>query len=271
MSGPLLHCSPSTGSNFNQISKTATNLLNDIYEKHLLSQTRFENRPSLFAGDTDKLSGTMHAGILRPGQITGGTELMIKNNLRQRVPRKVSESVAMKIQKSLCEIQQNGMPAAAAAAARKQPTGGNEVVVEAGVAPRSKFGNFVYGEHQQQQQQHSAMMIMPMPQSKQYQMGGGGADVNGKISVRAEPVGGNNFYHQDNLCDYSVGGSSGGGCDVGGGVDDNTDADGPAGAGNKYEHRNSKINIMLETAQAMAAAAYFARSVENIFYFICFL
>lgn len=260
MSGPLLHCSPSTGSNFNQISKTATNLLNDIYEKHLLSQTRFENRPSLFAGDIDKLP--QHAGILRPGQITGGTELMIKNNLRQRVPRKVSESVAMKIQKSLCEIQQNGMPAAAAAA-RKQPTGGNEVVVEAGVAPRSKFGNFVYGEHHQQQQ-HSAMMIMPMPQSKQYQVGGG-ADVNGKISVRAEPVGGNNFYHQDNLCDYS----GGGGCDVG--VGDNTDADGPAGAGNKYEHRNSKINIMLETAQAMAAAAYFARSVENIFYFICFL
>ncbi|CAD7080007.1 unnamed protein product [Hermetia illucens] len=29
--------------NFNQISKTATNLLNDIYEKHLLSQTTFQN------------------------------------------------------------------------------------------------------------------------------------------------------------------------------------------------------------------------------------
>lgn len=34
---------PTMTQNFNEISKTATNLLNDIYERHLLSQTTFES------------------------------------------------------------------------------------------------------------------------------------------------------------------------------------------------------------------------------------
>lgn len=182
------------------------------------------------------------------GTLTAGTELMIKNNQRQRVPRKISESVALKIQKSLCEKQSAAASAMMGVvggggmlAARKQPPGGNEVnLFEPSYVHRTKTDvNLVYGGYE-----HSAAV-----QSKQYIQGSSGScDANGKISVRAEPVGGNNFY-QDNLCEYS--GKAAAAATSAGAI-----------TTNNYEHRNSKINIMLETAQAMAAAAYFARFVE---------
>lgn len=181
--------------------------------------------------------------------LAAGTELMIKNNQRQRVPRKISESVALKIQKSLCEKQSAAammgvIGGGGMLAARKQPPGGNEVnLFEPSYVHRTKTDvNLVYGGYE-----HSAAV-----QSKQYIQGSSGTgscDANGKISVRAEPVGGNNFY-QDNLFEYSSNGKAAVG------------TNGGAITTNNYEHRNSKINIMLETAQAMAAAAYFARFVE---------
>lgn len=290
--------------NFNQISKTATNLLNDIYEKHLLNQTRFENanainkqtagggggfgaghvgateadfnlnglthqqhlqlqhqhhhqqqhqlRQQSVAGEQNKIPNVSYVPRLMGANgatLTAGTELMIKNNQRQRVPRKISESVALKIQKSLCEKQSAAammgvVGGGGMLAVRKQPPGGNEVnLFEPSYVHRTKTDvNLVYGGYE-----HSAAI-----QSKQYIQGlsGGSCDANGKISVRAEPVGGNNFY-QDNLCEYSsIGGKAA------------LATNGGAITTNNYEHRNSKINIMLETAQAMAAAAYFARFVE---------
>lgn len=278
-------------------------MLNDIYEKHLLNQTRFENanainkqtagggggfgaghvgaadadfnlnglthqqhlqlqhqhhqmrQQSVVTGEQNKIPNVSYAPRLMGANgatLMAGTELMIKNNQRQRVPRKISESVALKIQKSLCEKQSAAASAMMGGvvggggmlAARKQPPGGNEVnLFEPSYVHRTKTDvNLVYGGYE-----HSAAV-----QSKQYIQGSSGTtgscDANGKISVRAEPVGGNNFY-QDNLCEYSSKAAvptNGGG----------------AITTNNYEHRNSKINIMLETAQAMAAAAYFARFVE---------
>lgn len=79
---------------------------------------------------------------------------------------------------------------------------------------------------------------------------------NGKISVRGEPVGGN-FYDAS----YSVkGGAAMTAAAVVADCDRRTDT--LAATAAKYERgSNNKINIMLETAQAMAAAAYFARLV----------
>lgn len=77
---------------------------------------------------------------------------------------------------------------------------------------------------------------------------------NGKISVRGEPVGGN-FYDESHGVKGDV--SLATAVIV---ADGNRRTD--TAATNKYEcGSNNKINIMLETAQAMAAAAYFARSV----------
>lgn len=276
----------SVPTNFNQISKTATSLLNEIYEKHLLSQTSFENvnaaSVNIYRGitagagqqpDADhnfnnlchQVSPPIHQQYHNPrpqscnvevnvhrnalnyannvGENVGsggsGGDLMVQRNVKTRMPKRTNEILPMKVQKNakyLCDSKQS------IASGRKYPLDGNEPsLYEISYVQRSKTDvNLFYGG--------SDLSAM---QSKQFT-----SDINGKISVRTEPVGGN--FYQENV--YS-------GCNSIG----NIGSVGMSGAGNgvvsgavnnKYENRNSKINIMLETAQAMAAAAYFARFVE---------
>lgn len=287
----------SVPTNFNQISKTATSLLNEIYEKHLLNQTTFENvsaaSVNIYRGITggaggqqpdaadhnfnnnlcDQVSPPIHQQYhnQRPQQscnvveVNGhrnalnyannvgenvgsggsGGDLMVQRNVKTRMPKRTNENLPMKVQKNakyLCDSKQSG---------RKYPLDGNEPsLYEISYVQRSKTDvNLFYGGSD-----------LGAVQSKQFT-----SDINGKISVRTEPVGGN--FYQENVY---------GGCNSIG----NIGSVGMSGAGvsgavnNKYENRNSKINIMLETAQAMAAAAYFARFVEiycNFSYFFCSL
>lgn len=289
----------SVSTNFNQISKTATSLLNEIYEKHLLNQTTFENvnaaasvniNRGITTGaaqqpDADhnfnnlchQVSSTtpVHQQYHNPrpqqncnvelnvhrnalnyamgnmsenvGSNSGGGDLMVQRNVKTRMPKRTNENLPMKMQKNakyLCDSKQS------IASGRKYPLDVNEPsLYEISYVQRSKTDvNLFYGG--------SDLGAM---QSKQFT-----SDINSKISVRTErtePVGGN--FYQENV--YS-------GCNSIG----NIGSVGMSGMGNgvvsgavnnKYENRNSKINIMLETAQAMAAAAYFARFVEIYYNF----
>ncbi len=278
----------SVPTNFNQISKTATSLLNEIYEKHLLSQTTFENvnaaPVNIYRGitagavqqsDADhnfnnlchQVSPSIHQqyhhhprpqhqqscnvelnvhrnGLNYASNVGenvgssggGGGDLMVQRNVKTRMPKRTNENLPMKVQKNakyLCDSKQS------IASGKKYPLDGSEPsLYEISYVQRSKTDvNLFYGGSD-----------LGAVQSKQFT-----SDINGKISVRTEPVGGN--FYQENV--YS-------GCNSIG----NIGSVGMSGAGNgvvsgavnnKYENRNSKINIMLETAQAMAAAAYFAR------------
>lgn len=277
----------SVSTNFNQISKTATSLLNEIYEKHLLNQTTFEN---VNAASVNIYRGIPSGGVQQPdadhnfnnlchqvspvihqqyhntrpqqscnvelnvhrnalnyasnvgenfGNGASGGDLMVQRNVKTRMPKRTNENLPMKVQKNakyLCDSKQS------IAGGRKYPTDGNEPsLYEISYVQRSKTDvNLFYGGSD-----------LGAVQSKQFT-----SDINGKISVRTEPVGGN--FYQENVY---------GGCNSIG----NIGSVGMSGVGNgvvsgavnnKYENRNSKINIMLETAQAMAAAAYFARFFE---------
>ncbi|KAJ6649098.1 hypothetical protein Bhyg_04331 [Pseudolycoriella hygida] len=274
----------SVSTNFNQISKTATSLLNEIYEKHLLSQTTFENvnaasvnicrgiasgsgqQPDAdhnFNNLCQQVShpihqqyhnirsqqssnvelnvhrNTLHYASVGENVANGGAgDGLVQRNVKTRMPKRTNENLPMKMQKNakyLCDSKQS------IASGRKYPLDANEPgLYEISYVQRSKTDvNLFYGG--------SDLGAM---QSKQFT-----SDVNGKISVRAEPVGGN-FYYQDNVyggCS-SIGNSDSVGLNFGAGNGVVSGA-----VNNKYENRNSKINIMLETAQAMAAAAYFAR------------
>lgn len=278
----------SVPTNFNQISKTATSLLNEIYEKHLLSQTTFENvnpatvniykgitagplqqsdadhnfnnlchqvsppihqqyhgaRPqqqSCNVGLNVHRNGLNYANVV--GEYVGngvGGDLMVQRNGRTRMPKRTNENLPTKVQKNaryLCDSKQSIVNG------RKYPSDGSEPsLYEISYVQRSKTDvNLFYGG--------SDLGAM---QSKQFT-----SDINGKISIRSDPVGGN--FYQENA--YSIGGvgmSSVVG--AGNGV--------LAGAvNNKYENRNGKINITLETAEAIA---YFARFVEIYCYFFYF-
>lgn len=282
----------SVPTNFNQISKTATSLLNEIYEKHLLSQTTFENvnatSVNIYRGITAGAPGqqpdadhnfnnlchqvsppimqqqyhntrpqqsynvelNVHRNALNyvsnvgeyvgsNGVGGGGGDLMVQRNVKTRMPKRTNENLPVKVQKNakyLCDSKQS------IASGRKNALDGNDPsLYEISYVQRSKTDvNLFYGG--------SDLGAM---QSKQFT-----SDINGKISVRAEPVGGN--FYQENVY---------GGCNSIG----NIGSAGMSGTGNgvvsgavnkKYENRNSKINIMLETAHAMAQAAFFARFVE---------
>lgn len=275
----------SVSTNFNQISKTATSLLNEIYEKHLLNQTTFENvnpvSVNIYRGNSSgggqqpdadnnfnnlchqvpqpiihqqyhnsrlqqnyNVESNVHRNALiyasNAGENIGngsGSDVMVQRNIKTRMPKRTNENFPMKVQKNakyLCDSKQS------IASGRKYPQD-EPSLYEISYVQRSKTDvNLFYGGSD-----------LGGMQSKQFT-----SDINGKISVRTEPVGGN--FYQENV--YS-------GCNSIG----NIGSVGMSGAGNgvvsgavnnKYENRNSKINIMLETAQAMAAAAYFARFVE---------
>lgn len=288
----------SVPTNFNQISKTATSLLNEIYEKHLLSQTTFENvnaaSVNIYRGITDgavqqpdadhnfnnlchQVSPAGHQQYHNPrppqscnvdvnvhrnalnytnnvgenvgscGAGVGGGDLIVQRNVKTRMPKRTDENLPMKVQqknaKYLCDSKQS-------IAGRKYPLDGNEPsLYEISYVQRSKTDvNLFYGG--------SDLGAM---QSKQFT-----SDINGKISVRTEPVGGN--FYQENM--YSGCNSIGNIGSVGMSATSNGVVSGAVN--NKYENRNSKINIMLETAQAMAAAAYFARFVEIYYNFSSF-
>lgn len=289
----------SVSTNFNQISKTATSLLNEIYEKHLLSQTTFENvnatSVNIYRGITAGTSGqqpdadhnfnnlchqvsppimhqqyhnarpqqscnvelNVHRNALNyvsnVGEYVGsngvvgggyGGDLMVQRNVKTRMPKRTNENLPMKVQKNakyLCDSKQS------IASGRKYPLDGNDPsLYEISYVQRSKTDvNLFYGG--------SDLGAM---QSKQFT-----SDINGKISVRAEPVGGN--FYQENVyggCNSIGNIGSAGMCGTGNGV--------VSGAvNNKYENRNSKINIMLETAHAIAQAARFVEIYCNFSFF----
>lgn len=387
---PTIPCSTATittnGTQFQNISKTATNLLNEIYEKHLLAQTRFEadggasgqsgadappttlstmspskaqqqqHQPHLphhplllMEGDFNfhnlsqqqqrqllmrqqhwlKMSSS--AAALPPlpppqqptgssaawptaaqaappcpatGAASGGFEMMIKNNDRQRVPRKISETATLKIQRSLNEKQLALATAAAAASAaaaaaaasaspdRKPftaPTSASAAVgcevsmlhhpnpTDAMQPPAQHQHQYHWGKTNVNSVHGAASDAVAVEPSTQY--GGhnahhhltptaAAADVNGKISGRSEPLGGNVYLaHHDAHLD--VGATTSSPAHTHSEAANTTTAAAAAAADLQLAafgvggHCNSKINIMLETAQAMAAAAYFARFVRK--------
>lgn len=75
---PITQLSPAPTSNFNQISKTATNLLNDIYEKHLLNQTTFDNVHHMNNGtDASNDIGNGTSSKMRtPTKMNGGATMV---------------------------------------------------------------------------------------------------------------------------------------------------------------------------------------------------
>lgn len=351
--------------NFNNISKTATNLLHDIYEKHLLAQTRFNvttgaisEQPAAPATVSTAISPNAavktnfnfnslckqqqlqlmsrqqkwvvaNSGGGAAGRVVGGTsaanappeaggggggagggvdegggvEMMIKNNLRQRVPRKISESVSLKLQRSLNEKQ---MALAASSALRRRPIGtsataaatpavscgggggGSGALQEAIYVQHAKTnGNSVYCDLQPSKQ-YAGEAVLVEGGTQLAHVGGAhhqhgqDGDINGKISGRTEAVGGN-IYVAASSSSSAVDDSrsiSGGlsalhvpaalmSSALGAAVPTPTTATTSnrsnavaAATHSAFVHRNSKINIVLETAQAMAAAAYFARFVQ---------
>lgn len=353
----IIGTSLSTPNHFNNISKTATNYLHDIYEKHLLAQTRFNAFSSSSSIPTNcadqnvppssglpvnnvkpncnfknlskhqqlqlmarhqKCVMTAHqrgggGGGVKIGTSTipevvvggedgagggsgggGGFEMMIKNNLQQRVPRKISESVSLKLRRSLNEKQ---MALAATSGGgggiRRRPIGSSATTTTPLVEPAiyvpcaKTNGNSVYCGLQQSSKQYAGTggegvkkcaQVVGDDDDRQER------DINGKISGRTEPVGCGNIYLAPSFPDslppsniplvvgdlplFSVGSST---TSISAPTtttsyisrNNNTVA---AATNSAFVHRNSKINIVLETAQAMAAAAYFARFV---FMYMC--
>lgn len=235
---------------------------------------------------------------------SGGFEIMIKNNDRQRVPRKISETATLKIQRSLNEKQLALAAAAAAVAAERNPfaapTSAAAAPAAAGCldhAANSTANPAANADVMQPQQYHwsktnvnsvyggAAATDVTVEPSQQYNghnanltpsaATAAAADVNGKISGRSEPLGGNVYLsHHDAHLDVGATVPTNGGNpnhpQTHGAVANHSTAaaDLQLAAFGVGGHRNSKINIILETAQAMAAAAYFTRFVGNTPIFI---
>lgn len=249
-----------TVQNFNQISKTATNLLNDIYEKHLLNQTKFENVNimNLYGMTTAaSVENNFTRGIRRNGN--GGNSCMknlnVEMNLnptqhQQLIKQKTILSESVKNQQQFYQsvdttnLSDYNKPnlnfrqgAVKISHKSRRIDGAGETINQ-----QEKFiRNFNENETIEVMKQIKEHNLMQRTNEISYfqQNFNNNENASGLYTVkedcpqqnipkrRATPIGGD-------LCEQeSV----------------------------KFEYRNSKINLMLETAQAMAAAAYFARLV----------
>lgn len=251
-----------TVQNFNQISKTATNLLNDIYEKHLLSQTKFENVNIMnlygmtmaasvennFTRGIRRSSGTgnvMNSSTQHHHQLINQKNILcesVKNQQQQQFyqsieppPNNLSDynktnlnfrQGAMKISHKSRRI--DGAPAETINQQEKFIRNFNEnETIE--VMKQIKEHNLMQRTNEisyfnnNENHNNSGGGLYTVKEDCQQQQ----TQQHNIPKRRATPIGGD-------LCEQeSV----------------------------KFEYRNSKINLMLETAQAMAAAAYFARFV----------
>lgn len=239
-----------TVQNFNQISKTATNLLNDIYEKHLLNQTKFENVNimNLYGMTTAaSVENNFTRGIRRNGN-GGNVEMNLNSTQHQQlIKQKTIHSESVKNQQQFYQpsvdttnLSDYNKPnlnfrhgAMKSSNKSRKIDGADEIINQ-----QEKFiRNFNENETIEVMKQIKEHNLMQRTNEISYFQQNSSS--SGLYTVkedcpqqnipkrRATPIGGD-------LCEQeSV----------------------------KFEYRNSKINLMLETAQAMAAAAYFARLV----------
>lgn len=324
---------PTMTQNFNQISKTATNLLNDIYEKHLLNQTTFENVNTM---NGFCISGNSGIGGGGPGGVSDGDRVVptklttnvngtvaganvnvirnarpepdfnFNNLCHQELPvnrpahhhghETNKYQPHQQMRGGICTTTTTTVAAAAATAAivvdqpKSSPLFGNGKSLKSRILRRN-IGDGVDGNTATNHTinatvaGHSGGAAVTAPRIPVYakaaamsearcnsnsvtyashanlydgnyavHMAGKETNVSGYDSsdygvriqsnkmvgdIRREPVGGN-FYDEKS---------------IGGG----------AGNGDRRDGSNNKINLMLETAQAMAAAAYFARLVNYLF------
>lgn len=247
-----------TVQNFNQISKTATNLLNDIYEKHLLNQTKFENVNimNLYGMTT---AASVENNFTRGTRRSGGNSCIKNLNVemnsnstqhQQLIKQKTILSESVKNQQQFYQsvdttnLSDYNKPnlnfrqgAVKISHKSRRIDGAGETINQ-----QEKFiRNFNENETIEVMKQIKEHNLMQRTNEISYFQQNFNNNENnfGLYTVkedcpqqnipkrRATPIGGD-------LCEQeSV----------------------------KFEYRNSKINLMLETAQAMAAAAYFARLV----------
>lgn len=247
-----------TVQNFNQISKTATNLLNDIYEKHLLNQTKFENVNimNLYGMTT---AASVENNFTRGTRRNGGNSCIQNLNVemnsnstqhQQLIKQKTILSESVKNQQQFYQsvdttnLSDYNKPnlnfrqgAVKISHKSRRIDGAGETINQ-----QEKFiRNFNENETIEVMKQIKEHNLMQRTNEISYFQQNFNNNENnfGLYTVkedcpqqnipkrRATPIGGD-------LCEQeSV----------------------------KFEYRNSKINLMLETAQAMAAAAYFARLV----------
>lgn len=244
-----------TVQNFNQISKTATNLLNDIYEKHLLNQTKFENVNimNLYGMTTAaSVENNFTRGVRRSGN--GGNSSMKNSNVEtqhhQLINQKNILSESVKNQQQFYQsVDANHLSdynkpnlnfrqgAVKISHKSRRIDGAGDTINQQEKFIRN-FNENETIEVMKQIKEHNLMQrtneISYFQQNYNKTENGSGLYTVKEDSTqqnmpkrRATPIGGD-------LCEQeSV----------------------------KFEYRNSKINLMLETAQAMAAAAYFARLV----------
>lgn len=356
---------PLTAQNFNRISKTATNLLNDIYERHLLNQTTFEHAntiktmsspsPAKFHGNgsTSGNYGAMNQHSSRPEADFNFNNLCYQDSAAFHRPTNNNEMnkniVQWQQQKQFFLDQQQQQkfiidrnsklarivkrPNPEDAKTRNEIISGNSVNKVVNNASESNIcsvgSNSVqpqqylkksacdkmqtrkylitssYNQHQHnssnEENVYEISCVQPSiiennvfydctsdygPHHKTFgnkivssQSGVGSSvgigvtrDTNKIVSVRGEPVGGNFYVEEKPANGLSA-------------VLTKDDYESVATTNCEYTN-SSKINIMLETAQAMAAAAYFARLVKkmnekktttNIFlflslsFFLCFI
>lgn len=328
--------------NFNQISKTATNLLNDIYEKHLLNQTTFENVNTM-NGFCISGNGVIGSGGGGGSSSIGGSYIGpggVSDGDRVTPPTKLTANV-------------NGTVA------------GANVIRNARPEPDFNFNNLCHQElpanrpahhhghetnkYQPQQQMRGgicattnttvAAAAIVVDQTKSSPLFGNGKSLKSRILRRNIGDGVDGNTAANHTINATVAGHCGGavtsprmpayakaaaiseakcnsnsvtyashgnlfdgnyaphmagketnvvGYDssdygvrvqsnkivgdirrepVGGNFYDEKSIGGGAGNGDRRDGSNNKINLMLETAQAMAAAAYFARLVNYIFFY----
>lgn len=246
-----------TVQNFNQISKTATNLLNDIYEKHLLNQTKFENVNimNLYGMTTAaSVENNFTRGIRRNGNGNVGGQNSCMKNLnveiqhQQLIKQKTILSETMKNQQQFYQSVDttnlsdynkpnlNFRQGAMKISHKSRRIDGSDEQIN----QQEKFiRNFNENETIEVMKQIKENNLMQRTNELSYFHQNSSSSSAGLYTVkedcpqqnipkrRATPIGGD-LFEQESV---------------------------------KFEYRNSKINLMLETAQAMAAAAYFARLV----------
>lgn len=248
-----------TVQNFNQISKTATNLLNDIYEKHLLNQTKFENVNimNLYGMTTAaSVENNFTRGVRRNG--IGGNCSMKNLNVeinpnqhQQLINQKIVLSESVKNQQQFYQ----SVDPSNLSDYNKPNLNFRQGAVKISNKSRRIDGADDTINHQQKfiRNFNENETVEVMKQIKEH-----------NIMQRTNEI---SYFHQNynnnenlNSCLYTVKED----CPqqnipkrratpIGGDLCEQESV--------KFEYRNSKINLMLETAQAMAAAAYFARLV----------
>lgn len=227
-----------TVQNFNQISKTATNLLNDIYEKHLLSQTKFEY------GNNG--GGESNHPIK--------TDFNLNNAFQQLIKQKDSTYVITESLKNHNQLYET-VDTVNLTDYNKHPnystrgmSGGVGCMTNNSVISNSKpirMKRTIEGGNSQPQPQSSSSLSSAFVGQKYFRSttnecsdkssfeisSSAQRSIHENKNKRATPIGGNHTKEFTECENGSV----------------------------RFEYRNSKINLMLETAQAIAAAAYFAR------------